>query len=271
MAAQDGAGERRRTRSLDERKRIVEEALTPGVSVAAVARRHGLNANLVFKWIRCSREGWLYRRREPGGQPCRGRATREGQIGLRPLELHRRSRQCSAQRKLCKPGSPLKKSDCGHQTSLQAKIQTFRRSCFFVFTREPNPASRGQLQRGTQTYDWGTNEGPPDCVKIAPGASLAPRTNSRPLITTLPERCPWRTRMAPAPHAMCMSSERSIPGKPVPVVATARKSLMFSSLFPRQTFEKAPGAGDSAWMWLRTVSALCVQSISASLFSILCA
>ena len=47
MAARDGAGERRRTRSLDERKRIVEEALAPGVSVAAVARRHGLNANLV--------------------------------------------------------------------------------------------------------------------------------------------------------------------------------------------------------------------------------
>jgi transposase len=65
MAAQDGAGERRRTRSLDERKRIVEEALAPGVSVAAVARRHGLNANLVFKWIRRSREGWRDRRREP--------------------------------------------------------------------------------------------------------------------------------------------------------------------------------------------------------------
>ena len=64
MAAQDGAGKRRRTRSLDERKRIVEEALSPGVSVAAVARRHGLNANLVFKWIRRSREGWLDRRRE---------------------------------------------------------------------------------------------------------------------------------------------------------------------------------------------------------------
>jgi transposase len=65
MAAHDGAGERRRTRSLDERKRIVEEALAPGVSVAAVARRHGLNANLVFKWIRRSREGWRDRRREP--------------------------------------------------------------------------------------------------------------------------------------------------------------------------------------------------------------
>ena len=65
MAAQDEAEERRRTRSLDERKRIVEEALAPGVSVAAVARRHGLNANLVFKWIRRSREGWRDRRREP--------------------------------------------------------------------------------------------------------------------------------------------------------------------------------------------------------------
>jgi transposase len=65
MAAQEGVGERRRTRSLDERKRIVEEALAPGASVAAVARRHGLNANLVFKWIRRSREGWRDRRREP--------------------------------------------------------------------------------------------------------------------------------------------------------------------------------------------------------------
>ena len=67
MAAHDGAGERRRTRSLDERKRIVVEALAPGASVAAVARRHGLNANLVFKWIR-SREGWRDRRREPDNE-----------------------------------------------------------------------------------------------------------------------------------------------------------------------------------------------------------
>jgi transposase len=65
MAARDGAGERRRTRSLDERKRIVEEALAPGISVAALARRHGLNTNLIFKWIRRSREGWRDRRREP--------------------------------------------------------------------------------------------------------------------------------------------------------------------------------------------------------------
>ena len=68
MAAHDGGGERRRTRSLDDRKRIVVEALAPGASVAAVARRHGLNANLIFKWIRRSREGWRDRRREPANE-----------------------------------------------------------------------------------------------------------------------------------------------------------------------------------------------------------
>src|SRR6201985_3289201 len=101
MAARDGAGERRRTRSLDERKRIVEEGLAPGASVAAVARRHGLNANLVFKWIRRSREGWRDRRREAAeaeagvgaaaegaceGEACRGRAAGGGRTRLRPGE-----------------------------------------------------------------------------------------------------------------------------------------------------------------------------------------
>jgi transposase-like protein len=47
----------RRTWSVEERRRIVDEALSAGESVARVARRHGLNANLVFKWIGRSREG----------------------------------------------------------------------------------------------------------------------------------------------------------------------------------------------------------------------
>ena len=91
MAAKDGVGERRRTRSLDERKRIVEEAVAPGVSVAAVARRHGLNANLIFKWIRRSREGWRDRRREPANEkpvvvvPPEGRAP--AFIPVKLLEL----------------------------------------------------------------------------------------------------------------------------------------------------------------------------------------
>jgi transposase len=60
-AAKDGV--KRRSWSFVERQRIVAEALAPGASVAAVARRHGLNANLIFKWLRRSREGWLDRRR----------------------------------------------------------------------------------------------------------------------------------------------------------------------------------------------------------------
>ena len=62
-AAKDGV--KRRTWSLETRRRIVAEALAPGASVAAVARRHDLNANLIFKWLRRSREGWLDRRRAP--------------------------------------------------------------------------------------------------------------------------------------------------------------------------------------------------------------
>ncbi len=58
----------RRSWSLEQRQRIVAEALAPDASVAAVARRHGLNANLVFKWIRRAREGWPDRRKPPTAQ-----------------------------------------------------------------------------------------------------------------------------------------------------------------------------------------------------------
>jgi transposase len=43
---------RRRVRSEDEKRRIVGETLEPGASVSAVARRHGLNTNLLFTWRR---------------------------------------------------------------------------------------------------------------------------------------------------------------------------------------------------------------------------
>lgn len=56
---------KRRSWSVEERQRIVDEALSPGASVAATAQQHGVNANLVFKWIRRGQEGWLDRRRRP--------------------------------------------------------------------------------------------------------------------------------------------------------------------------------------------------------------
>ena len=41
---------KRRRRSVQERRQIVEETLAPGASVARVARAHGVNANQVFYW-----------------------------------------------------------------------------------------------------------------------------------------------------------------------------------------------------------------------------
>jgi len=41
---------KRRYRRSDEKRRIVEETLAPGASVAVIARRPGVNASLVFHW-----------------------------------------------------------------------------------------------------------------------------------------------------------------------------------------------------------------------------
>ena len=41
---------KRRYRTLEEKRRIVEETLAKGASVARVGRAHGVNANLVFNW-----------------------------------------------------------------------------------------------------------------------------------------------------------------------------------------------------------------------------
>lgn len=53
---------RRRFRSVEEKRRIVEETLVPGASVARVARAHGVNANQVFGWRQLYRQGRLERK-----------------------------------------------------------------------------------------------------------------------------------------------------------------------------------------------------------------
>jgi transposase len=44
---------------VEEKRRIVEETLQPGASVARVARAHGVNANQVFTWRRQYHRGLL--------------------------------------------------------------------------------------------------------------------------------------------------------------------------------------------------------------------
>jgi len=53
----------RRWRSISEKLKIVQLALQPGVSVAEVARAHGVNANQVFTWRRAFERGEL-------SEPC---------------------------------------------------------------------------------------------------------------------------------------------------------------------------------------------------------
>jgi transposase len=52
----------RRHRTVEEKVRIVEESLHPGASGAEVARRHDINANLLFTWRRQHEQGLLGRR-----------------------------------------------------------------------------------------------------------------------------------------------------------------------------------------------------------------
>src|SRR5437667_11024020 len=49
----------RQRRSIAEKRRIVEETLVEGASVARVARAHGVNANQVFGWRRLYLAGRL--------------------------------------------------------------------------------------------------------------------------------------------------------------------------------------------------------------------
>ncbi|AZG79065.1 transposase [Methylocystis sp. H62] len=45
-------GRRRRSWTLDEKRRVVDESLAEGASIAEVARRYDLNANQLFTWRR---------------------------------------------------------------------------------------------------------------------------------------------------------------------------------------------------------------------------
>jgi transposase len=49
----------RRKYTLDFKLKVLQEAMAPGASVAAVALRHNMNTNVVFRWRKLFREGRL--------------------------------------------------------------------------------------------------------------------------------------------------------------------------------------------------------------------
>lgn len=53
------SGTKRQYRTAEEKRRIVEETLKSGVSVATVARAWGINANQVFHWRKLYQAGLL--------------------------------------------------------------------------------------------------------------------------------------------------------------------------------------------------------------------
>jgi transposase len=74
-------------RSKQERRRIVEETLEPGASVALIARCHGVNANQVFHWRKLYREGRL--ELEPAAAPLLPvRITEAVSIDKSPAKLY---------------------------------------------------------------------------------------------------------------------------------------------------------------------------------------
>ena len=80
---------RRRFRTVEEKRRIVEETLQPGASVARVARAHGVNANQVFGWRQLYRQGRLERKEcnTPSLLPVRVTDTT---VAVRPASATRR-------------------------------------------------------------------------------------------------------------------------------------------------------------------------------------
>ena len=52
-------GLKRQRRSIAEKRKIVEQAMLPGASIARVAREHGVNANMVHYWRNLYRQGRL--------------------------------------------------------------------------------------------------------------------------------------------------------------------------------------------------------------------
>ena len=111
-----GGLERRRRWSQDDKARIVEETLAPGVKVTEVARRNGVAASVVFTWRRQARTA-------ERAMPCFAPVQIAGAVGTgednpqSPSEDDRRIRPLPA------PRTGLIEIDLGNRRRLRVDAQ----------------------------------------------------------------------------------------------------------------------------------------------------
>ena len=77
---------RRRHRSRQERREIVEETFKPGQSVSLVARAHDINANQLFHWRKLYREGWFDEATAESAAMVPVRITSDTDLSQAPLD-----------------------------------------------------------------------------------------------------------------------------------------------------------------------------------------
>jgi len=91
-------------RSSAEKVRIVEETLTGAVVVREVAKRHGLNPSVLFRWRRLHRDGLLMRE---GGGDIRGKVVPAGLLAVkvqRSTPANKQSQQIGVPSEEAQPG-----------------------------------------------------------------------------------------------------------------------------------------------------------------------
>ena len=79
IALERPGNNKRRYYRREQKLRIVEESFAPGASVSVIARKHDVNANIVFAWRRQYKRGQL------------GESSRATKPALLPILMHPRA------------------------------------------------------------------------------------------------------------------------------------------------------------------------------------
>lgn len=100
-------GQKKRIWWDDEKRSICAQTATTGVSVAQVARRYSMNANLIFKWLKDPRFA-------PRLDEC-ANLPEDGAMAFLPVEVHAPS---ALDKSLSAPAGPAGTPLCAHRVDI---------------------------------------------------------------------------------------------------------------------------------------------------------